>query len=223
MNSAPYGADSCGWRRSLRTRVATLWWLKALGNTVFLVVFFQLYLWLQKNPLFAVTQIPATALDDWIGFQPWTITLYLSLWVYTALPVALQPDKPRLLRYTGAISVLCLIALLVFLVWPTSVSDAVGVRPASNGLFAMLYAVDSTGNACPSLHVAASVMSCMWLQAILTQVRAPAWLNAVNVAWCLGIVFSTLATKQHLLLDVLAGVALGIGIAWASLRRARPV
>lgn len=223
MNSAPYGADSCGWRRSLRTRVATLWWLKALGNTVFLVVFFQLYLWLQKNPLFAVTQIPATALDDWIGFQPWTITLYLSLWVYTALPVALQPDKPRLLRYTGAISVLCLIALLVFLVWPTSVSDAVGVRPASNGLFAMLYAVDSTGNACPSLHVAASVMSCMWLQAILTQVRAPACLNAVNVAWCLGIVFSTLATKQHLLLDVLAGVALGIGIGWASLRRAKPV
>ena len=166
MNSAPYGADSRGWLRSLHTRVATLWWLKALGNTVFLVVFFQLYLWLQKNPLFAVTQIPATALDDWIGFQPWTITLYLSLWVYTALPVALQPDKPRLMRYAGTISVLCLVALLVFLVWPTSVSDAVGVRPASNGLFAMLYAVDSTGNACPSLHVAASVMSCMWLQAL---------------------------------------------------------
>ena len=223
MNSAPYGADSRGWLRSLHTRVATLWWLKALGNTVFLVVFFQLYLWLQKNPLFAVTQIPATALDDWIGFQPWTITLYLSLWVYTALPVALQPDKPRLMRYAGTISVLCLVALLVFLVWPTSVSDAVGVRPASNGLFAMLYAVDSTGNACPSLDVAASVMSCMWLQAILTLVRAPAWLNAVNVAWCLGIVFSTLATKQHLLLDVLAGVALGIGIGWASLRRAKPV
>ena len=216
-------AHTPGWVGSLRARIGTLWWLKGIGNTVFLVLFFQIYLWLQKNPAFEVTQIPATPIDDWVGFQPWTIGLYLSLWVYTALPVALQPDRPRLLRYTGAITVLCVIGLVVFFAWPTSVSNAVGTRPASGALFAMLYAVDSAGNACPSLHVAAAVMSCLWLQAILAQVRAPVWLNAINLAWCAGIVFSTMATKQHLLLDVLAGVALGLCIGWASLRRARPV
>jgi len=31
----------------------------------------------------------------------------------------------------------------------------------------------------------------------------------LNVAWCLGIVYSTLATKQHVLLDVIPGALLG--------------
>lgn len=211
------------WMKALRTRVRALAWLKAMGNTLFLVVFFQLYLWIQKHPAYEVVQIPATAIDRWIGFQPWTIGLYLSLWVYTALPVALQPDRARLVRYCGAITLLCVVGLLTFYFWPSSVSDAIGVRPAGSALFNMLYAVDSNGNACPSLHVAASIMSCMWLYAILRQISSPAWLNLLNVVWCAGIVFSTMATKQHLLLDVLAGAALGMLGGWLSLRRAAPV
>ena len=211
------------WAAALRQRIRTLAWLKALGNTLFLVVFFQLYLAIQKHPVFEVTQVPDTAIDRWIGFQPWTIGLYLSLWVYTALPVALQPDKRRLVRYSVAMTILCGLGLVVFFVWPTSVSDAVGARPAGNALFAMMYAVDGNGNACPSLHVAASVMSCLWLHAILRQVGAPGWLNLLNWLWCIGIVYSTMATKQHLLLDVLAGATLGLVAGWLSLRSTKPV
>ena len=211
------------WQQALRARVSTLPWLKAMGNTVFLVFFFQIYLWIQKHPAYEVVQIPATAVDLWIGFQPWTIGLYLSLWVYTALPVALQPDRARLMRYCGAITLMCVVGLFTFYFWPSSVSGAIGARPAGSALFTMLYAVDSNGNACPSLHVAASVMSCMWLSAILRRIHAPAWLNVLNVLWCAGIVFSTMATKQHLLLDVLAGAALGTVGGWLSLRRAAPV
>ena len=90
-------------------------------------------------------------------------------------------------------------------------------------MFAILYAVDSNGNACPSLHVAASVMSCLWLYVMLRKVGAPAWLNAANLLWCAGIVFSTMATKQHLLLDVLAGALLGVAVGWLSVRRASAV
>ena len=216
-------ANRPSWPVQLCQRVRTLTWLKALGNTLFLVVFFQLYLWIQKHPAYEVTQIPATTVDHWVGFQPWTIGLYLSLWVYTALPVALQPDRARLLRYCLAITALCAFALVMFYFWPTSVSDAIGTRTAGNAWFAMLYAVDNSGNACPSLHVAASVMSCMWLYAVLRQIGAPAWLGALNVVWCACIVFSTMATKQHLLLDVLAGAALGMLGGWLSLRRERSV
>ena len=212
-----------GWTAALRQRVRTQAWLKALGNTVFLVVFFQLYLGIQKHPVFEVTQIPASALDDWIGFQPWTIGLYLSLWVYTALPVALQLDRHHLFRYSVAMTVLCSAGLLVFFFWPTSVSEAVGTRSGGSPLFAMLYAVDNNGNACPSLHVAASVMSGMWLEAILRKTGSPIWLRSVNALWCLGIVFSTMATKQHMLLDVLAGALLGLVVGWVSLRRAGTV
>ena len=211
------------WRAELRTRVRTAAWRKALSNTVFLVIFFQLYLAIQNHPAFEVTQIPATAVDSWIGFQPWAIGLYLSLWVYTALPVALQPDSRRLVQYGVAMTVLCGLGLLVFYFWPSSVSEAVGPRSAGSALFAILYAVDSNGNACPSLHVAASVMSCLWLYVMLREVGAPAWLNAANLLWCAGIVFSTMATKQHLLLDVLAGALLGVAIGWLSVRRAGAV
>lgn len=212
-----------GWTVALRQRVRTQAWLKALGNTVFLVIFFQLYLGIQKHPVFEVTQIPASVLDEWIGFQPWTIGLYLSLWVYTALPVALQLDGRSLFRYSVAMTILCSLGLLVFFFWPTSVSEAVGVRSGGSPLFSMLYAVDNNGNACPSLHVAASVMSGMWLEAILRKTGSPIWLRSVNALWCLGIVFSTMATKQHMLLDVLAGALLGLVVGWISLRRAGTV
>lgn len=211
------------WGAALRQRIRTLAWLKALGNTLFLFVFFQLYLAIQKHPAFDVTQVPGTSIDSWIGFQPWTIGLYLSLWVYTALPVALQPSKPHLVRYSVAMTILCGLALVVFYFWPTSVSDAVGPRAGGNSLFALMYSVDDNGNACPSLHVSAAIMSGMWLHAILRRVGAPGWLNLTNWLWCAGIVYSTMATKQHLMLDVLAGAALGWLAGWWSLHRARSI
>ena len=36
----------------------------------------------------------------------------------------------------------------------------------------------------------------------------PAWVQALNMLWALGIVYSTLATRQHVLLDVLGGTLL---------------
>lgn len=207
------------WLEDMRRRFRALPLLKATGNTVFLVIFFYLYLYIQRNPVFEVTQIPATGLDRWIGFQPWALALYLSLWVYTTLPVALQPDLKQLARYGLHIGMMCAISLLIFVFWPTSVSAAVGPREGG-GMFAMMYAVDTNGNALPSLHVAAAVFSFMWLQTIFRSVGAPVWLRAVDALWCAGICYSTLAVKQHLLLDLIAGGALGAVAGWLSLRSA---
>lgn len=207
-----------GWLVDLWRRLACLWWLKALGNTAFLVVFFWLYLWVQARPQFAVTQIPATALDRWIGFQPWAIGLYLSLWVYTALPVALQPSWPALRRYGWWIGALCALGLLMFALWPSSVSQAVGPRLGASPWFATLYAMDTNGNACPSLHVAAAVFSALWLRAQGHAMGAPRAWGVVNVLWCVGIAISTMAIKQHLLIDVAAGAALGALMGAWSLR-----
>lgn len=211
---------AASWQRQLRRRIATLPWVKAAGNTVFLLLFFNTYFALQHQPFFAVTQIPATPLDDWIAFQPWAMVPYLSLWVYTALPLALQPAWRPLLRYGAHMTALCLFGLTVFLLWPTSVSDAMGQR-AGGGALDALYAIDDAGNACPSLHVAASVFTFLWLRAQLGAVGAPRWLHAVNAGWCLFICYATLATKQHLVLDVAAGAALGLLGGFWSLRATR--
>jgi membrane-associated phospholipid phosphatase len=36
--------------------------------------------------------------------------------------------------------------------------------------------------------------------------------------WCIGVVYSALATRQHVAVDVLAGLALGALAAWLSWR-----
>ena len=41
-----------------------------------------------------------------------------------------------------------------------------------------------------------------------------------NMLWCGAIVYSTLATKQHVVLDVVGGLALGAAAGWASARLA---
>jgi membrane-associated phospholipid phosphatase len=43
-------------------------------------------------------------------------------------------------------------------------------------------------------------------------------MHVFNTVWLLLIVYSTLAIKQHVLLDALAGAALGAAFGWASLR-----
>lgn len=81
-------------------------------------------------------------------------------------------------------------------------------RPPGTGL-ALLEGVDTAGNACPSLHVAIAVYSALWLHAQLRQVGAGRNWLAANWTWCLAIVYSTLATKQHVALDALGGILLG--------------
>jgi len=50
----------------------------------------------------------------------------------------------------------------------------------------------------------------------LREVAAPAWARALNIAWAVAIVYSTMAVRQHVLVDVLGGLALGIGFGLAS-------
>lgn len=216
----PEQRTSPSWPTELWRRVRKQAWLKAACNAVFLIVFFRAYLAIQRHPLFEVIQIPATPVDQWIGFQPWALWPYISLWVYTALPAALQPDCRGLVRYGLHMGAMCLAALAVFLLWPTSVSDAVGLRPGG-GAFEVLNAVDNAGNACPSLHVAASVLCCLWLRVTLVDIGTPRWLHVLNVAWCIAICWSTLVVKQHLFIDLVAGAALGLLAGYWSLRTPR--
>jgi len=70
--------------------------------------------------------------------------------------------------------------------------------------------MDASGNARPSLHVATAVFSGIWLHHLLRRFGAPQWVLIVNWTWCIGIVYSTLATRQHVAADVLAGFVLGV-------------
>lgn len=194
--------------RPLLAAMFRLWWLKAAGTTVFITLFFIAYVHLLKNPSGVVTEMPVLWLDEAVGVQTLALPLYLSLWVYVSLPTLLLFTFAELAAFGLAAALLCLFGLTCFYFWPTAVPPA-NIDWGQYPGFAFMKGIDAAGNACPSLHVATAVFSACWLQALLRRIDAPAWLNQANWLWCLGIAYSTLATKQHVAVDMVAGIALG--------------
>jgi membrane-associated phospholipid phosphatase len=193
--------------------------LKTFGITFFMLAFFLGYIYLLKNPFFSVTMMPLTVLDTVVGFKPGALFLYASLWLYVSLPPMLQATRGELIYYGLAVGSLCVAGLVCFLFWPTAVPAANIDWEHSYG-FSILKGVDAAGNACPSLHVATAVFSALWLNRQLFEVGAPRIVRWLNWTWCVGIVYSTLATKQHVAVDMVAGIMLGMVAAGLSLAQA---
>jgi membrane-associated phospholipid phosphatase len=212
-------AASTGWVASAWQRIRHFLWLKAIGISLFCWVFFIAYFHLLRHPQTAPLQMPLTALDHAIGFNPLALGPYLSLWFYVGLPVVLQPNLRHAIAYGAWAGALCLAGLACFYFVPTAIPPLLqGVDVAAHPGFSMLQGVDAAGNACPSLHVATALFSAWWVDWLLRELSAPAWPRVLNGVWLVLICYSTLAVKQHVAIDVLAGLVLGAVFAAASLR-----
>jgi membrane-associated phospholipid phosphatase len=205
------------WYRQAAAVISTHVYLKSIGTTLFISLFFGAYFYLLKAPAYPATVMPITLLDRLIGFQPLALPMYLSLWVYVSLPPALLATPRELYGYAMAMLGACLAGLIVFYFWPTVV-PAADIDWAQYPDVAFLKSMDASGNACPSLHVATAVFSGIWLHHLLRRFGAPLWILILNWMWCIGIVYSALATRQHVAVDMLAGLALGVLAAYLSLR-----
>lgn len=197
--------------------MATLVWLKATGTTLFMAFFFWAYFAILGRTAGIAVLMPLTMADAWVPFSTWAFPVYGSLWVYVSLPPALLRSFRELACYAFWIGALCVSCLVVFYVFPTAVPPA-SIDWAQYPELAFLKGLDAAGNACPSLHVASAVFSALWLQRLLRNLGGPGWLIRLSDLQCLLILWSTLATRQHVVLDVLAGTAIGLAFAWASLR-----
>lgn len=190
-------------------------WFKFFGTSAFMSLFFWAYLFLLKNPAFPVITMPLTVIDQWIGFAPLALIPYLSLWIYCSLPVTFMPSRARLLNFGFWIGAMCLLALAIFY-WLPNAMPPTDIDWAQHPSVAFLKAVDAGGNACPSLHVAAAVYSSFWLYWLMREVHLAWRAQSLQILWGVAIVYSTMATKQHVSLDVLAGTVLGIAFALSS-------
>jgi membrane-associated phospholipid phosphatase len=206
------------WYRHAAAVIPRHGYLKSIGTTLFIGLFFGAYFYLLKVPAYPTTVMPITLLDRLIGFQPLALPMYLSLWVYVSLPPALLATRRELRGYAMAIAGTCFAGLVVFYYWPTAV-PAADIDWSQYPDVAFLKSMDASGNACPSLHAATAVFSGLWLKHLLRRFGAPLWILALNWAWCFAIVYSAVATRQHVAVDVLAGLALGALAAYLSLRR----
>ncbi len=205
------------WYRQAALVIPRHAYLKGIGTTLFISLFFAAYFYVLKAPIYPATVMPVTALDRLIGFQPLALPFYLSLWVYVSLPPALLATRRELYGYGLAMAATCLAGLIIFYFWPTVVPASLIDWARYPGVD-FLKNMDASGNACPSLHVATAVFSGIWLHHLLRRFSAPSWIHGFNWLWCIGIVYAALATRQHVAIDVLAGLMLGILAAYLSLR-----
>jgi membrane-associated phospholipid phosphatase len=195
-----------GW---LGPRLKAHWRFKLVAGPIIVIAFFIGYFLLLDFPVFPVREMPATALDRLIAFQPRALVLYLSLYLYIAVVPWLLDNKRDLIACCLASSGLCLVGLVIFLFWPTAIPrpDSAAYRP--------LIAIDGPGNACPSLHAAFAVFSASCIDRLVRHLGDRGLARSLSWLWCLGILFATLATKQHVAVDLLAGTVLGA--TWAGL------
>jgi PAP2 superfamily len=197
-----------GWRSDLRLRFWRYLPLKFIGISAFMWVFFLGYFQTLRHPVYPVFQMPLTALDQLIPFQPHAMLAYVSLWVYVGIAPGLLLTWKELIVYGLWAAVLCITGLLIFHFWPTAVPPH-GVDRSGYPGFGLLQGVDAAGNACPSLHVATAVFTAIWVERLLRIIGVPRSLRLLNLLWVLAIAHSTVATRQHVVLDAVAGAALG--------------
>jgi membrane-associated phospholipid phosphatase len=203
----------------MASRIGILWPFKAVGTMLFMGLFFWGYFAVLRDPLFPTTIMPLIGLDEWVPFTPLAFPAYVSLWVYASLAPALLANFRALAIFGVWMAGLCLSSLVIFWLFPTAV-PAAGIDWSLYPQMAIIKDADASGNACPSLHVAAAVFSAFWIERVLRVIGAPLVLRGLSGLFCLMILWSTVATRQHVVLDVLAGTMIGTLFAVFSLRHA---
>lgn len=217
----PAAAPRALWRADVWSRVRCAWFAKMTATTLGISGFFVAYFWVLHHPRFPLTVMPLTALDRWVDFRPEALPVYLSLWLYVSLAPALLKSLRELASFGLAALALSAIGLGIFTLWPTAI-PSFDIDWSQHPSIQFLKTVDVASNACPSLHVAFAVFTALWLERLLLEMHSGMALRVLNALWCLGILYSTLATRQHVVIDVVAGAALGGIVAAVHLRALRP-
>jgi membrane-associated phospholipid phosphatase len=197
--------------------VGTLWVLKTLGTAGGIALFFNAYFWAMRHPFGAVTVMPEIWVDRLIGFQPLSFFVYAFLWVYISFGTALARDLRELVAFGLASLVLSVAGLAVYMLLPTRAPNP-AIDWTLYPWLDFLKSVDVAGNAFPSLHAAFCVFTAAALHDQLKTLDAARWIRTCNGVLCVAILYSTMATRQHVALDVIAGVVLGAAVAFPYLK-----
>ncbi len=146
-----------------------------------------------------------SALDRLVPFDASAIWLYLSFFLYVPVAYLCAPPE-RLPPLTRAMQCAAVLAGIVFVAWPTTlVYPLVTTDTAGAAALRALVDFDSTRNCMPSLHGALTLL-CM----IAVGQRGRPWRTAFMFAWGLAVMWSVVAARRHLAVDLAAGLMLGV-------------
>ena len=192
----------------LRRRIRFMWVTKMLLTAGGIASFLWLYFVVMTNPLGTPRAVYMTALDHWIPASELMLVPYGSLWVYLSLSLALIGTRAEVRAFVTAAGAMSMVGLIVFWTLPTFAPIAFS-RISDYPWLAFLRRTDFLGNALPSLHVAFALLSGCLIRQQMRLMHVPSWWHAINIIWFLSICYSTLATRQHAILDVVGGLIFG--------------
>lgn len=172
---------------------------------VVLVLLVPLYLFIPDLTPVRTRYVPELAWDRLLPLLPAWALVYGALYGFLILlPVLVVRQQEQIRRTVFAYLMVWLTAYVCFLVYPTMAPrpvEVLGEGFAAWGL-RVLYDSDPPYNCFPSLHVAHSFVSAL----TCSRVHRGLGIAAVLCASLVGV--STLYTKQHYILDVVAGILL---------------
>ena len=162
---------------------------------------------------------PALALDYRIPQQPVWVLVYGSLYLFLImLPVFVVRQEDLIRRTVRAYLAVWITAYICFVLYPTVAPRADDEVPGTGFLvwgLKALYGSDHPYNCFPSLHVAHSFVSA------LSTYRVNRHLGIFASVCAFFVGLSTLFTRQHYILDVVAGIFLAFVAYAVFLRGAR--
>lgn len=158
---------------------------------------------MQNHPRGA-NHVLATELDRLTPFVPVFSVFYFVWYPFLLLVLALLLQKSRAAYYRTLIAVCIgiLIANAIFLIYPTYVPRP-QLQAGWNYFVPITYRLDEPYNGFPSIHVISSYLMLRASGLLTKRIRI-----GVVVMACL-IILSTMFIKQHVLADVMAGIAIG--------------
>ena len=193
--------------------VAFVAWRTALASA--LVSLIPLYFGIGAPTLGRPLHTPEVPLDRAMSLQPAWMLVYGSLYVFVLLPLLVVRQEQLFRRAMQAYLMVLTVAYIGFVAYPTVApwpAEVLG-EGFSAWCLRLQYSLDQQYNCFPSLHVAHSFVSA------LTCYRVHRGVGFAAVLWASLIGISTLYTKQHYVVDVIAGTLMAYIAYVAFLRR----
>ncbi len=189
--------------RQARIRVAILFFL-----TILQLIYFPI----NRNMAGGITTY--LAIDSRIILAPiWAIPYLLSIfwWIAALIWAAIKMEYERFLHFSACLGLTILTSYLIYIIFPTYVErpEIIGGDYLSQ-LIKFIYGNDQPYNALPSGHTYTTlIITIFWID----------WLPKQRILWisiAVIVILSTLFTKQHAVLDLVAAGILTLICYWIS-------
>lgn len=156
----------------------------------------------------------STVLDDKIPLVAGTVVIYFGCYLFWAVNyvIGCRQKQTEAFRFISADLLAKFVCMICFMVFPTT-----NTRPviAGDSFFEQamkwLYQIDAADNLFPSIHC---LTSWFCFIAVRKNEKIPVWYRMGSFLLAVSVCISTLTTKQHVLIDVIAGITLAEGSYW---------